>query len=104
MHSSERVAQEVELSFRHLADACLLFVDREPQLTHDLAQSLQRLFGSARLAQDHEIIGVGNDPTAEASAASRRGHPSHRCWPIITCAGSYWDGRCSGWSVSPRII
>ena len=25
-------------------------------------------------------------------------HPSHRCWPIFTCAGSCSDGRCSGLS------
>ena len=45
----------------------LLIVDRELQLTHDLAQLLQRLIGSAFLAQDHEIVGVGHDTTAEAS-------------------------------------
>src|SRR6516165_3054660 len=32
IHSPERVAQEVELSFRYVADACLLLVDRELQL------------------------------------------------------------------------
>jgi RNA-directed DNA polymerase len=30
-----------------------------------------------------------------SGAASRRAHPSHRCWPTSTCAGSCWDGRCS---------
>jgi ureidoacrylate peracid hydrolase len=24
-------------------------------------------------------------------------HPSPRCWPICTCAASYWGGRSSGW-------
>src|SRR5665811_505752 len=67
IHSSERVAQEVELSFRHVTDSCLLLVDRELQLAHDLAQLLQRLIGFAFPAQDHEIVGIGHDPTAEAS-------------------------------------
>jgi RNA-directed DNA polymerase len=31
-----------------------------------------------------------------SGAASRRAHPSHRCWPIFTCGGSCWDGRRSG--------
>src|ERR1700732_425901 len=58
IHSSERVAQEVELSFRNLADSCLLLADRELQLAHDLAQLLQCLVGFALLAQDHEIVGI----------------------------------------------
>src|SRR6266436_1319327 len=66
IHSPERVPQEVELSFRDLTDSCLLLVDRELQLSHDLAQSLQLLFGIAFLAQDHEIVGIGHDTTAEA--------------------------------------
>ena len=36
-------------------------------LAHDLAQSLQRRFGLAPPAQDHEIVGVGHDASAEAS-------------------------------------
>src|SRR6516162_3058272 len=56
-----------ELLFRYLAAACLLLVDRELQLSHDLAQSLQGLFGFALPAQDHEVIGVGLDARAEAS-------------------------------------
>src|SRR5258707_2226807 len=66
IHSSERVAQEVELSFRDPADSCLLLVDRELQLAHDLAQLLQCLVGITLLAQDHKIVGVGYDTTAEA--------------------------------------
>jgi hypothetical protein len=41
-------------------------VDRQFQSSHDLAQSLQGLSGLALPAQDHEIIGVGHDTTAEA--------------------------------------
>src|SRR5260221_6519570 len=66
IHSSERVAQKIELSFRHLADSCLLLVDRELQLAHDLAQLLQCLIGIAFLAQDHEIVGIGHNTTAKA--------------------------------------
>src|ERR1017187_9389216 len=70
MHSSERVAQKVELFFRYLTDACLLPVDRELQLAHDLAQLLQRLIGFAFPAQDHEIVRVGHD-TSRGSAPAR---------------------------------
>ena len=59
--------QEVELPFRDLADSCLLFVDRELELAHDLAQLLQRLFGFASPAQDHEVVRVGHDARAETS-------------------------------------
>ena len=66
VHPPEREAQEVKLSLRNLADACLLFVYRQPQLAHDLAQVMQRRLGIASLAQDHKIIGVGDEPSAEA--------------------------------------
>src|SRR5437016_12743126 len=62
-----QVSQEVELPFRYLADSCLLLVDRELQLSHDPAQSLQGLCGFAPPAQDHKVIGVGHDARAEAS-------------------------------------
>src|ERR1700684_4345672 len=64
--SAQSVAQEVKLPFRYLADSCLLLVDRELQLAHDLAQSLQGLFGFAPPTQDHEVVGVGHDTRAEA--------------------------------------
>ena len=67
IHPPERVSQEVELPVRHLADSCLLFVDRELQLARDLAQSLQRLFGFAPPAQDHQIVGIAHDVRAKAS-------------------------------------
>src|SRR4029077_93885 len=55
IHSPERVAQEVELPFRYLADSCFLLVDRQLQLSHDLTQLLQGFFGFASSAQDHEV-------------------------------------------------
>ena len=36
------------------------------QPAHDLAQLLQCLIGFALLAQDHKIVGIGHDTTAEA--------------------------------------
>jgi hypothetical protein len=59
-------AQEVELAFRDLADACLLLVHRQLQLAHDLAQVMQRRFGIAPPAQDHEVIGIGDKARAKA--------------------------------------
>src|SRR5258708_751748 len=67
IYPPKRVPQEIELPFRDLADSCLLLVDRELQLAHDLAQSLPGLLGLALPAQDHEIVGIGHDATAEAS-------------------------------------
>ena len=63
---SKRVAQEIKLPFRDLADSCLLLVDRQLQLAHDLAQPSQSRFGLALSAQDHEIVCVGHDPCAQA--------------------------------------
>src|SRR5712691_9673369 len=77
IHPPKRVPQEIELAFRDLADPCLLLVDRELQSSHDLAQSLQSLSGLALPAQDHEIIGVGHDATAEASLQSELLPPQH---------------------------
>ena len=39
-------------------------------------------------------------------AAFRKVHRSRRCWQICTCAGSCWDGRCSGLerSLGTRIV
>src|ERR1700745_492303 len=47
IHQPDRGAPEVELFFRHPADSCLFLVDRQLQLSHDLAQSRQGLFGFA---------------------------------------------------------
>ena len=59
MSDPERVAQKVELPFRDPANSCLLLVDRELQLAHDLAQLLQCLIGIALLAQDHKVSSAG---------------------------------------------
>src|SRR5260370_7529861 len=92
VHSPEREAQEVELPFRDLTDACLLLVHRQLQLSHDLAQVMHRRFGVASPAQDHEIVGVGDEPRAKALLKTEllppphppahvklRQHSTHRC-------------------------
>jgi hypothetical protein len=56
----------VKLPEAHGAFGGFLIVDRALQLAHDLAQLLRCLVGIALLAQDHKIIGVGYDTTAEA--------------------------------------
>src|SRR5487761_2526838 len=66
IHPPKRVTQEIELTFRDLADACLLLVDRQLQLAHELTQAGQGLFGLAPSAQDHEIVGVGHNARAKA--------------------------------------
>src|SRR5499433_3577525 len=66
VHPPERVAQEVELLFRHLADSCLLLVDRQLQLSHDHAQLSQGFFSLALSTQDYEVVGIGYDARAEA--------------------------------------
>ena len=54
-------------AFRDLADLCLVLVHRQLQLTHDFVQAMQRRFGVAPRAQDHEVVGIGDQPSAEAS-------------------------------------
>src|SRR5215471_17871000 len=73
----KRITQEVELLFRYLADSCLLLVDRESQLPHELAQSVQSLFGLALPTQNHEIVGVGHDSTAQALLEPELLPPQH---------------------------
>src|ERR1700745_4308735 len=67
IHPSERVPQEVELPFRNLADPCLVLVHRQLQFAHDLAQVVQRCFSVAPSAQYHEISGIVDQASAEAS-------------------------------------
>jgi hypothetical protein len=61
-------AQKVELPFRHLADPCLFLVHRQLQLSHDLAQVVQRRFGVAPPAQDHEVVGIGDKARVKEEA------------------------------------
>src|SRR6266480_3434646 len=77
VHSSEREAQEVELPFRDLADLCLVLVHRQLQLTHDFAQAMQRRFGVAPPAQDHEVIGIGDKASAKTLLKAELLPPQH---------------------------
>jgi hypothetical protein len=78
VHSSEREAQEVELAFRDLADLCLVLVHRQLQLAHDLAQMVQRRFGAAPPAQDHEVIGIDDKASAKARLKTELLPPQHK--------------------------
>src|SRR5208337_4719358 len=71
MSLQHTVSQEVELALRDFADSCLLLVHREPQLAHDLPQFLQGRFGLAPSAQDHEVVRVGYEASAEGSFTRR---------------------------------
>src|SRR5271165_6632810 len=81
-------AQEVELSFRHFADPCLLLVHRQLQLAHDLAQALQGRFGLAPSAQDHEVVCVGYEASAEASLKPEHLPSQHE--PAHVNIGQQW--------------
>src|SRR5450759_122692 len=77
IHPPERISQEVELPFRYLADPCLLLVHRQLQLAHDLAQVVQRRFGVAPPAQDHEVVGIDDKASAEAALKAELLPPQH---------------------------
>src|SRR5258707_8485413 len=76
-HLSEREPQEVELSFRDLADPCLVLLHPQLQLAHDLAQLVQRRFNIALSAQDHEIVSIGNETSTETSLKTELLPPQH---------------------------
>src|SRR6202040_3767929 len=56
----------------------LVLVHRQLQLTHDLAQAMQRRFGVAPPAQDHEVIGIGDKASAETSLKAELLPPQHK--------------------------
>jgi hypothetical protein len=56
--SGESDANLTSSPCRDLADLCLVLVHRQLQLAHDFAQAMQRRFGVAPPAQDHEVIGL----------------------------------------------
>jgi len=74
---SEREAQEVELAFRDRADLCLVLVHCQLQPTHDFAQMVQRRFGVAPPAQDHEVVGIDDEASAETSLKAELLPPQH---------------------------
>ena len=70
------------------------------------AYGLQRWLGELALAKPTNEDGRHALPRpGTTGAAFRKGHQSHHCWQISTCAGLCWDGRCSGWSeASPLAL
>ena len=80
--------KELEREVRDLTDSCLIFVDRQLQLAHDLAHAGQGLFGLALPAQDHEVVGVGHDPTAKAVLQPELLPPQHE--PAHVQIGQQW--------------
>ena len=71
-------AQEVEFPSRDPADPCLVLVHRQLQLAHDLAQMVQRRFGVAPPAQDHEVVGIDDEASAETSLKAELLPPQHK--------------------------
>src|SRR6476659_7827283 len=61
------IAQEVKLPVRNPADPCLLLIHCQLQLAHDLAQMVQCVLRAAPSAQDHKIVRIGNEASAETS-------------------------------------
>jgi hypothetical protein len=62
VHPPGRVSQEGELALRHLADSCLLLVDRQLQLAQEFAHPRQSPFGFPLPTQDHEVVSIGGCP------------------------------------------
>jgi len=58
---------------------------RQLQLAHEFAQAPQGLFGLARPAQDHEIVGVGHDARAEASLQPEHLPSQHKPAHVEIC-------------------
>jgi hypothetical protein len=48
------------------------------QLAHDLAQVVQRRIGVAVPAQDHEVVGIDHEPTAQALLQSELLPPQNK--------------------------
>src|SRR5215475_9305419 len=73
----ERVTQKLEACLRYRADSCLLLVDRELELAHEFAHASQGLLGLAPPAQNHKIVSVGHDATAQALLQPELLPPQH---------------------------
>src|SRR6516162_4393061 len=78
VHPSERITQEVKLPVRNSADPCLLLVHCQLQLAHDLAQVEQRLLRAASSAQDHKIVRINDEASAEAVLKAELLPPQHK--------------------------
>src|ERR1700719_410546 len=78
VQATERIAQEVKLPVRNYADPCLLLVTCKLQLEISLAQVVQRLLRAAPSAQDHKIVRISDEASAEALLKTELLPPQHK--------------------------
>src|SRR6516165_11110744 len=88
IHPPKRISQEIELPVRNLADLRLLLVHCQLQLAHDFAQVVQRLLCAASAAQDHKVIRIDDEASAEASLKAELLPPQHK--PAHVQIGQQW--------------
>src|SRR5882724_8761484 len=78
IHPPKRISQEIKLPVRNLADPCLLLIHWQLQLAHDLAQVVQRILRAAPSAQDHKIVRIGDEASAETLLQAELLPPQHK--------------------------
>ena len=82
------IMDELLVADRAQRVAAVLLVHRQLQLAHDLAQALQGRFGLAPSAQDHEVVRVGYEASAEASLKPEHLPSQHE--PAHVNVGQQW--------------
>src|SRR5215813_12463122 len=83
--SARTYSPEVKLTVRNSADPCLLLVHCQLQFAHDLVQVVQRLLSTAPLAQDHKIVRINDEASAEASLKAELLPPQHKPAHVKIC-------------------
>src|SRR6516165_4274627 len=78
VHPPERIAQEVKLPVPNPTDPCLLLIHCQLQLAHDLAQMVQCVLRAAPSAQDHKVIRISDEASAEALLKAELLPPQHK--------------------------
>src|SRR6516162_3399506 len=78
IHPPKRISQEVELPVRNPADPCLLLIHFQLQLAHDLAQMVQCVLRAGPSAQDHKVIRIIDEASAEALLKTELLPPQHK--------------------------
>ena len=66
---TERVAKEVEALLAGVIQRGFVLIDRQPELCHHRLRPRQRP-GRTAMAQDDEVVGIGDDMSAERFAAA----------------------------------
>src|SRR5262249_38944486 len=77
VHPPERITQEVKLPARNPTDPCLLLINCQLQLAHDLAQMMQCVLRAAPSAQDHKVIRIIDEASAKALLKAELFPPQH---------------------------